>query len=132
MINRRPVGYHQLAEILREEITSGKRKPGSRMPSETDLVQAYGCAYLTVQRAVGVLREEGLVVVQHGFPTRVAVHPERTVVLQELGSDLIIRRATEDECRSMALSRGTFVAILTSADGVSEIYVAEAHIFRPV
>lgn len=132
MINRRPVGYHQLAAILREEITSGRRLPGSRMPSEADLVQAHGCAYLTARRAVNLLREEGLVVVRHGYPTRVAVPAERTVVPQELGSDLLVRRATADECESMNLSPGTFVAILTGVDGESEIYVAEAHIFRPI
>jgi GntR family transcriptional regulator len=56
----RPV-YLQLADILREMITSGKIPQKHALPSITSLVQTYGVADQTARKAVGVLRAEGLV-----------------------------------------------------------------------
>jgi hypothetical protein len=79
---------------------------------------------------VNLLREEGLVVVRHGYPTRVAEPPERSEVLLELGSTLLVRHATPDERMSLGLSAGAHVAVVTNADGESDAYVADRHIFR--
>jgi DNA-binding GntR family transcriptional regulator len=53
--------YRQVADILRRRITSGKYKADTRIPTESELVDEFEVARSTARRAVGVLREEGLV-----------------------------------------------------------------------
>ena len=65
--------YTQLADILREMITSGELQPRSLLPSESYLQQEQGVSRGTVRMAVGVLREEGLVVTISGRGTFVQV-----------------------------------------------------------
>jgi GntR family transcriptional regulator len=54
--------YTQLADILREMITSGELQPRSLLPSESYLQQQHGVSRGTVRMAIAVLRDEGLVV----------------------------------------------------------------------
>jgi GntR family transcriptional regulator len=56
----RPV-YLQLADILRALITSGQIPPDRPLPSVKQLQQSYGVAQGTAERAVGLLKDEGLV-----------------------------------------------------------------------
>jgi GntR family transcriptional regulator len=51
--------YLQLAAILRGRITSGDLE--RRIPSVKSLTQEYGVAQGTAERALAVLREEGLI-----------------------------------------------------------------------
>lgn len=53
--------YLQLAAILREMITSGKIGPNQPLPSIKILAQEYEVAKGTAEKALGVLRDEGLV-----------------------------------------------------------------------
>jgi GntR family transcriptional regulator len=53
--------HRQIAAWLREQITSGQIAPGRPLPSERELVQAFGVAHTTVRRALAVLRDEGIV-----------------------------------------------------------------------
>jgi GntR family transcriptional regulator len=61
--------YTQLADILREMITSGELQPRSPLPSESYLQQEQGIARGTVRTAIGILRDEGLVVTISGRGT---------------------------------------------------------------
>jgi GntR family transcriptional regulator len=54
--------WRQLAALLRERIESGELPPGARLPSITSLAQEYDLAVTTVQKAVGALKDEGLIV----------------------------------------------------------------------
>jgi len=53
--------YVQLAGILRARIMSGELAPRRPVPSKRTLMQEYGVAGGTVDKAVGILRDEGLV-----------------------------------------------------------------------
>lgn len=53
--------YLQLAGILRVQIESGELAPHRPVPSIRTLTQRYGVADGTVQKAIQVLRQEGLV-----------------------------------------------------------------------
>jgi DNA-binding GntR family transcriptional regulator len=53
--------YQQLADLLRERITSGELPPRTPLPSAKTLAQEHGIAIGTVTRAMDVLRAEGLV-----------------------------------------------------------------------
>jgi GntR family transcriptional regulator len=67
------LAYVQLANILAAKIQAGEIK--GRLPSERDLAEEYGVAYGTVRRAMGLLRERGLIVSVHGRGTFVAESP---------------------------------------------------------
>lgn len=54
--------YRQIAGDIRAAIESGELAPGQRIPTETELIEAYEVARTTVRRAVALLREDGLVV----------------------------------------------------------------------
>ena len=51
--------YVQLADLLREQITSGKLT--GRLPSVKTLGQEHGISHITVEKALAVLRDQGLV-----------------------------------------------------------------------
>lgn len=52
--------YAQLADILRKQIQDGTIT--SRLPSVRTLAQEYGLAHMTVTKALGVLKDENLIV----------------------------------------------------------------------
>jgi DNA-binding GntR family transcriptional regulator len=54
--------WRQLHAALRGQIEDGTLPPGARLPSIRDLSQSYGVALTTVQKALGALKAEGLVV----------------------------------------------------------------------
>jgi GntR family transcriptional regulator len=67
-----PIPLHkQVADILREEISSGRIAPGMPLPSQSTLVQTYGIARGTAARALKILVEDGLAVVSPGRGTYV-------------------------------------------------------------
>jgi DNA-binding GntR family transcriptional regulator len=53
--------YVQLADILRARIQSGELQPRRPVPSKRTLQQEYGVAGGTIDKAMAILREEGLV-----------------------------------------------------------------------
>ncbi|MFJ9129562.1 GntR family transcriptional regulator [Streptomyces sp. NPDC102340] len=53
--------YEQAAETLRREIRDGVIKPGHKVGSVRDLADRFHISPTTVQKALGVLRDEGLV-----------------------------------------------------------------------
>ena len=67
--------YMQVANILRARIESGELLPDRPVPSESQLQQEFGVARGTARKAIGVLREEGLVVTVMGRGSY--VNPER-------------------------------------------------------
>lgn len=63
--------YLQVADALRAAIREGEWPPGSVMPSEPELASRYGVTRAIVNRAVSVLRTEGLVRPERGRGTTV-------------------------------------------------------------
>jgi DNA-binding GntR family transcriptional regulator len=56
--------YRQVAAILRQRIESGELR--TRMPSLKTITQDYGVSHITAEKAMNLLREEGLVIVVVG------------------------------------------------------------------
>jgi GntR family transcriptional regulator len=56
-----PIGYRELAGILREGIERGEYESGSTLPKQEELAEKHGVNLGTVRKAVGVLQAEGLV-----------------------------------------------------------------------
>jgi DNA-binding GntR family transcriptional regulator len=53
--------YAQLAGLLRGQITEGHIPPGGRLPSLRELCEQHQVSRVTAERAIDVLRHEGLV-----------------------------------------------------------------------
>ena len=53
--------YFQLAELLEDEIVSGRWQPGARVPSEGQLGDRYELSRTTIRQALARLEQEGLI-----------------------------------------------------------------------
>ncbi len=68
--------YRQLLVILRNQILKGEICPGERIPSEEELITAYGLSRGTVRKAIAQLETERLIEIEHGVGSFVrALHP---------------------------------------------------------
>jgi GntR family transcriptional regulator len=61
--------YSQIVDYVTARVESGDWEPGRRLPAERDLAERWGVAYLTIRRAMAVLRERGLIVSVQGRGT---------------------------------------------------------------
>ncbi len=58
--------YQQLADVLRQDIAGGRLPAGVAFPSERKLMARHQVTRTTVRSAIGVLKQEGMVVAEHG------------------------------------------------------------------
>jgi DNA-binding LacI/PurR family transcriptional regulator len=63
--------YRQILQDLREEIESGRLKPGDKLQTEAELGKLYQASRITVARAVNELMQQGLVSRRAGSGTHV-------------------------------------------------------------
>lgn len=61
----RPV-FRQVADMLREKIQRGELRPGDRLPSEAELAGHFAITRMTIRNAIQDLKNEGLVISEHG------------------------------------------------------------------
>src|SRR5271154_1996461 len=81
--------YPVVKAALRERIAQGGWQPGVRLPSERELVQAFGCARMTVHRALRELEADGLVERRRGSGSYVAA-------LEPISNQLQVRDIGEE------------------------------------
>ena len=74
--------FRQLADVLRASILTGNLGVGAKLPSGPELIERYGVAKATAQRAVEALKEEGLVVSRQGSGVFVRDRAQRPVELR--------------------------------------------------
>ncbi|MBN9098861.1 MAG: GntR family transcriptional regulator [Pseudonocardia sp.] len=74
--------YQQVANALRAAILTRTFKPGDKLPSGPELAKRYGVARMTVQQAIRILRDEGLIVSRQGSGVYVRERTERPVGLR--------------------------------------------------
>lgn len=74
--------YIQVANDLRAAILTRKFTPGEKLPSGADLAKRYGIARMTVQQALRILKDEGLIVSRQGSGVFVRARTERPVGLR--------------------------------------------------
>ncbi|MEW2442758.1 GntR family transcriptional regulator [Micromonospora marina] len=122
-----PVGYVQLAEILRARVVSGQLRPGARLPSERDLSQEYGVAPKTARAAVQTLRDEGLVEAVRGRGVVVREPLEQEVVEVEVGDWMSARNPTPQERRDYRVPEGVPLLVVTHQDGLQDLYPADRY-----
>lgn len=84
--------YQQVANDLRASILTRRLAPGEKLPSGPELSRHYGVARMTVQQAMRLLRDEGLIVSRQGSGVFVRARTERPAGLRPH-----IERAFSDE-----------------------------------
>lgn len=67
--------HRQLADLIRDHITSGALAPDEALPSENDIAAMADLSRTTVRNALDILAGEGLIVRRTGSATRIAVPP---------------------------------------------------------
>jgi GntR family transcriptional regulator len=103
--------YEQVLYAARKAIISGDLKPGDPFPSVRTLSAEYGINPNTVQKAIMVLKNEGLVETVPGVGNRIAERPEfkageRTRMLAADVEALVIR------ARQLHLTEAELVAAI--------------------
>ena len=82
--------YQRVANDITAHITSGRWRPGDKLPSERELCEHYSVSQITVRRALRELAHEGRVYSHHGLGWFIHDEPEArsaqnvTLVLPEL------------------------------------------------
>src|SRR3954467_14488476 len=98
---KRSLSYETVKTSIQQRIADGGWQPGVRLPSERELVQTFGCARMTVHRALRELEEEGLIERRQGSGSYVAeLHPI---------SNLLQVRDIHDEIRERGHAHATRV-----------------------
>lgn len=74
--------FQQVANVLRAAIKTRRFEPGEQLPSLNELSKTYGVSLMTVQKAIAVLRDEGLIISRQGKGSFVRQRTERAVGLR--------------------------------------------------
>jgi DNA-binding LacI/PurR family transcriptional regulator len=75
LIHRRPAAMEAAAIALRDAINTGEFKPGSRLPSQRDLIARLQISGCTLQRTINMLKQEGFLETRRREGTLVQPHP---------------------------------------------------------
>jgi DNA-binding LacI/PurR family transcriptional regulator len=102
---KRRAKYLEIIEALRDDLGSGRYRPGARLPSEAELVRKFGVSRMTVVKAIQQLQQEGLVSRRPGSGTFAAGRSlEEGRVFGLLIPDLGQTEIFEPICRGMMRS----------------------------
>jgi len=105
--------YRQVQDTLRDEILSGRYRPGEKLPSEINLVKRFGASRITIGRAVRELRDNELIERRAGSGTYVRAIKSSGLIFGLLIPNLGETEIFEPICRGMAdASQGEQHALL--------------------
>ena len=97
--------WGRIVDELAEEIVAGQVAPGTKLPTEIDLMARFGVSRFTLRRAMGVLEQRGLVRVEQGRGTfvhdgvihyRISQHVSFSENLREQGKEPTLRELALD------------------------------------
>jgi GntR family transcriptional regulator, transcriptional repressor for pyruvate dehydrogenase complex len=106
----------EVVERIATEIARGRVAPGSRLPTEQELVTALGVSRTVVREAVAALRAEGLVVTRQGAGAFVAadrsrvpfrIDPDGLSSIDDVLQVMELRAAIEIQAATLAAERIT-------------------------
>jgi DNA-binding FadR family transcriptional regulator len=101
---------------VRSDIVEGRIAPGARLPTEQEMIAAFGVSRTVVREAVAALRAEGLVATRQGVGAFVAeeaplrpfrIEPGGLASLGEVLQVMELRTGVETEAAGLAAERAT-------------------------
>jgi DNA-binding transcriptional regulator YhcF (GntR family) len=117
--------YKQLADLIRTQIQNGEFRPGQRLPAQKDYIQEHWLSRATVDRAMNVLRHEGLIVTDRRG-SRVRVRPETPATIVPLDRGKIsARMPTDPERHQHGINEGIPVLVVTRDGQPEEMHPAD-------
>jgi len=122
----------ELVSRLTADITSGKLPPGSRLPTEQEMIVATGVSRTVIREAVAALRADRLVVTRQGVGAFVAdqvrrpfrVDFDENSSLKTVLNVMELRTGIEIESAGLAAERGSAGHIKKIADSFAAIRAA--------
>ena len=119
----------ELVARLTADIVSGKLLPGSRLPTEQEMIAATGVSRTVVREAVAALKADRLVVTRQGVGAFVADHVRRPFrvdfdehsTLREVLNVMELRTGVEIEAAGLAAERATPTQVKKIADRYAAI-----------
>ncbi|MFF9494110.1 GntR family transcriptional regulator [Streptomyces flaveolus] len=113
-----PPKYVRLAQTLQRRIEDGTYAPGSRVPSENQLVQAFGMSRPTVVRALELLKRDGWLESRQGYGTIVRGRPEVVEQKDRRGREALERDESQGAGRLIEVGHVPAPARVVSALGL--------------
>ena len=125
----------ELVSRLTADITSGKLPPGSRLPTEQQMIVATGVSRTVIREAVAALRADRLVVTRQGVGAFVADNVRRPFrvdfdehsSLRDVLNVMELRTGVEVEAVGLAAERASAAQIKKIADRFAAIDTAIEH-----
>lgn len=122
----------EIVARLTADITSGKLLPGSRLPTEQEMIAATGVSRTVIREAVAALRADRLVVSRQGIGTFVAEHVRRpfrvdfdeSSSLRDVLNVMELRTGVEVEAAGLAAERASPAQIKKIAERLAAIKAA--------
>ncbi|MEF9905389.1 GntR family transcriptional regulator [Streptomyces sp. P9-A2] len=113
-----PPKYVRLAQTLQRRIEDGTYAPGTRVPSENQLVQAFGMSRPTVVRALELLKRDGWLESRQGYGTIVRGRPEVVEQKDRRGHEALERDESQSAGRLIEVGHVLVPARVASALGL--------------
>ncbi|MFM9594760.1 GntR family transcriptional regulator [Streptomyces scabiei] len=112
--------YVRLAQTIQRRIEDGTYPPGTRVPSENQLVQSFGMSRPTVVRALELLKRDGWLESRQGYGTIVRGRPAVVEHKDRRGSEVLARDEAQAPGRLVEVGRVSVPARVASALGLSK------------
>jgi GntR family transcriptional regulator len=110
--------YVRLAQTIQGRIEDGTYAPGTRVPSENQLVQAFGMSRPTVVRALELLKRDGWLESRQGYGTIVRGRPAVVEQKDRRGSETLARDESRAPGRLVDVAHVPVPARVASALGL--------------
>ncbi|MFF8191731.1 GntR family transcriptional regulator [Streptomyces bobili] len=110
--------YVRLAQTMQQRIEDGTYPPGTRVPSENQLVQSFGMSRPTVVRALELLKRDGWLESRQGYGTIVRGRPAGVAQKDRRGSEALARDESRAAGRLVEVGRVSVPARVASALGL--------------
>ncbi|MER6556640.1 GntR family transcriptional regulator [Streptomyces sp. NPDC001027] len=110
--------YVRLAQTIQGRIEDGTYPPGSKVPSENQLVQAFGMSRPTVVRALELLKRDGWLESRQGYGTIVRGRPAGVEQRDRRGREVLERDESQSSGRLIAVEQVPVPARVASVLGL--------------
>lgn len=109
--------FARVAARLREDIMAGTIGLGDRIAGEVDLAERFGVSRGVIQRALALLRDEGILVTVHGQGSFVTTRPVVRVIRLGPADRLTARLPEDTERLAMGMAPGVPLIVITRGSG---------------
>ncbi|MFC7840561.1 GntR family transcriptional regulator [Streptomyces sp. NPDC057382] len=113
-----PPKYVRLAQTIQRRIEDGTYPPGTRVPSENQLVQSFGMSRPTVVRALELLKRDGWLESRQGYGTIVRDRPEVVEQKDRRGREALQRDESQTSGRLVEVAEVVVPVRVASALGL--------------